>query len=175
MSNDLSLYNDIYMFLLSYVQIGVNKHHIWSFIVYGIFGLMVFRKVYGRSKLPVYSAVMTMLCLGVANSFYEIFWQTLTWGEPSNMLLSVIAFVGTALALLVYNRTEVRWKSTALWIFLMMIATFMYMNQRGDYVVMREWYNSFYMSRDPHDWVWMLNKTIGAFVIYPLIKGEKDE
>lgn len=175
MSNDLSLYNDIYMFLLSYVQIGVNKHHIWSFIVYGIFGLMVFRKVFGRTDLPVYSAVMTLFALGISNSFYEMFWQYLTWGEPSNMLLALIAFTGTALALIVYNRSEIRWNSKAIWIFGLMVATFMFMYQRGDYIGMRLWYNTHYLSPDPHDWVWMLNKTLGAFVVYPLIKGKNDE
>ena len=171
----MTLLNDLYIWCLSYIQIGINKHHIWSFIVYGIFALMVLNKVYRRTKQPVYSTVMTLMMMGVANSFYEMYWQYLTWASPTNMVLSVTSFTGITVALAVYNRTEVKWNSKALLIYAVMMATFTMMYIRGDYEAIRQWYLTKYTTIDPHDWLWMINKTAGAFVLYPLVKGEKDD
>jgi hypothetical protein len=51
------------------------------------------------------------------------------------------------------------------------VLSFLVLLYTGHYVLLREWLFTD-ITFDPHNWIWMINKALGVWYIYPSISGK---
>jgi hypothetical protein len=144
---------ELYHFLLSLTPfLGMNVH-VWSIVVYSAFCLMAFYKISKYYNLIV-SAILALLVGIIANDIYETIW--------------------TVFAQIPSKRAKfLKINKTVIILFSVELLTFFILYFTGHYIVLRPWYLSGGNAPDPHDWLWMINKGIGAWILYPLILNKK--
>jgi hypothetical protein len=168
--------NDIYYFLLSTIYVGNYKFHAWSFIVYGLFMFFVLLKLI-RYIHPIYSLMIAFTLSMIGNDVYETLWQYIMWetGINSYFIQYIVVDAGMIIMILAINREFKFFKFNKMFVILLLIEylSFGVLAYTGHYVAMRIWFTSNFTSPDPHNWIWMINKALSVWMLYPLVKTKE--
>jgi hypothetical protein len=166
------------MFLLGSISIGHVKFHTWSALVFGLFFIFTFLKVVGYVH-PIYAFMITFVITEFGNNIYETLWQYIVWenGINSYFLQYLIVDFGFIILLFALNYIFKIFKYSNYFFIVLFIEgiSFIVLSYTGHYIAMRLWYVSNFTSPDPHNWIWMINKALGVWFLYPIIKSKIKE
>ena len=168
--------NELYWFLLSNIHIGNIRFHAWSLLAYALFAFAVFYKL-SRYIHPIYSFTITFMIAMIGNDIYETIWQYIMWenGINSYFMQYIIVDVGMLIGIFVVNYKFKVFKYNDLFPVLVTIEllSFAVLSYTGHYIMLRQWMITGGLSPDPHNWIWMINKALSVWCIYPLIKSKE--
>ena len=169
--------NELYLFLLSNIYVGNVRFHAWSLLAYALFCFAVFYKI-SRYTHPIYSFTITFMIAMAGNDIYETLWQYIMWenGINSYFMQYLIVDVGMIIGLLVVNYKFKIFKYNNFFLILLSIEllSFAVLSVTGHYDALRLWFTSGGLTPDPHNWIWMINKALSVWCMYPLIKSKED-
>lgn len=167
--------DEIYKFLLS--MVGPNHFHVWSLIVYATFCLFVFIKLV-RYIHPIYAFMLAYVVGMLGNNLYESLWQYIMYETSINsyFIQYIIVDIGLIILLIVSNKIF-KFAHINKWFIILGIielSTFYFLGITGHYSALRIWIaNGYQGSVDPHNWLWMINKALGVWFLYPLILSKE--
>ena len=169
------MFDEFYHFLLSTIP-SFGNIHVWSLVVYITFCLIATYKVSKYYNIVISGTIVLLIGI-IANDFYETVW-TIFVQIPSRTLLIpqyiVILSILIILLLIVNRKIKVLKINTMFVLILSLeILSFFVLYFTGHYEILRPWYLSGGQTTDPHNWLWMINKGLGAFVLYPLILNKE--
>jgi hypothetical protein len=171
--------DDIFKFLIS--MVGPNHTHVWSLLVYAAFCLLVFVKLV-RYLHPIYAFMIAYVIGMVGNNVYESLWQYIMYetGINSYFMQYIVVDIGLVVLLLVANY---KFKCLRLnkWVIILGVielSTFYFLAVTGHYDALRIWIANGYqpseiIQTDPHNLLWMLNKALGVWFLYPLVLSKE--
>lgn len=166
---------DLYNFLLSTIP-TLGNIHVWSLVVYVAFCLVATYKISKYYNIVI-SAGLALLVGIIANDFYETVWTVFAQIPSRTVLIPQYIVVLSCLIIVLFfiNRKAKFLKINKVFIILyfLEILSFIVLYLTGHYEVLRPWYISGGQTPDPHNWLWMINKSLGAWVLYPLILSKK--
>lgn len=169
--------NEFYWFLLRNVHYGNIKFHIWSILVYALFFFVVFYKI-TRYTHPIYSFMITFIISMIGNDVYETLWQYIMWETGINSYFAQYLIVDVGMIILIFfiNKIFKVFKFSKLFLILLGVEllSFAALFYTGHYVLLRQWIMSGEITTDPHNWIWMINKALSVWAIYPLIKSKEE-
>jgi hypothetical protein len=162
---------DLYSFLLSTIP-SFGNIHVWSIIVYVAFCIVATYKI-SRYYNVLISAGLALLIGIIANDFYETVWTAFAQIPSRTVLIPQYIIVLSCLVILLFviNRKVkfLKINKNFILLFSLEIFSFFVLYFTGHYEVLRPWYISGGQTTDPHNWLWMINKFLGAWAFYPLI------
>jgi hypothetical protein len=169
------MFEEFYLFLLSTIP-SLGNIHVWSLVVYIAFCLVAFYKISKYYNIVI-SALLTLLVGIIANDFYETIWTAFAQIPSRTVLIpqDMIILSSLVVLLFVVNRKTVflRINKTFVILISLEILSFFVLYFTGHYEVLRPWFLSGGQTPDPHNWLWMINKGLGAFALYPLILSKE--
>ena len=168
--------NELYWFLLSNVHYGNIRFHVWSLLAYALFAFAVFYKL-SKYIHPIYSFMIAFVISMIGNDVYETIWQYIMWENGVNSYFAqyLIVDVGMIVLILVINKIFKVFKYNKWFLILLIVElyTFPILYYTGHYVILRQWMITGGLSPDPHNWIWMINKALSVWCLYPLIKSKE--
>jgi hypothetical protein len=166
---------DLYSFLLSTIP-SFGNVHVWSIIVYVAFCMVATYKISKYYNIFI-SAGLALLIGIIANDFYEIVWTAFVQIPSRTILIPQYIVVLSCLVIVLFfiNRKTKFLKINKVFIILYFLEIFSFcvLYLTGHYELLRPWYLSGGATTNPHNWLWMINKGLGAWVLYPLILNKK--
>jgi len=114
----------------------------------------------------------------IGNDIYETIWQYIMWenGINSYFMQYIIVDIGMLIGIFVVNYKFKVFKYNDLFPVLLTIEllSFAVLSYTGHYVLLRQWMITGGLSPDPHNWIWMINKALSVWCMYPLIRSKED-
>jgi hypothetical protein len=166
---------EIYKFLLS--MIGPNHFHVWSLIVYATFCLFVFIKLV-KYIHPIYAFMLSYVIGMLGNNLYESLWQYIMYenGINSYFMQYIVVDIGIIILLIACNYVF-KFIHINKWVIILCVlelTTFYLLAVTGHYDALRVWIQNGYQGPvDPHNWLWMINKALGVWFLYPLVLSKE--
>lgn len=166
----------IYNLLLLEVHIGGYQLHVWSFVTYAVFCGVAFYKI-SRYVNIIYALMLAYLLGSFGNDLYESIWQYMTYETSINsyFMQYIVVVIGLFLALVVCNYMFkfIHLTKLSIVLYLIELSTFYIFTFTGYYPMVRAWLASGMITANPHDWLWMINKGLGVWFLYPMILNKK--
>jgi hypothetical protein len=158
-------------------MVGPNHTHVWSLIVYAVFCAVVFFKLV-KYLHPIYAFMIAYVIGSVGNDLYESLWQYIMYETSINsyFMQYIIVDIGLIILLIVFNYFF-KFLYINKWVIILgfiELSTFYFLGITGHYTALRIWIaNGYHGPVDPHNLLWMLNKALGVWWLYPLVLNKK--
>ena len=166
----------IYNLLLLEISIGGYNLHVWSLVTYVSFCGVAFYKI-SRYTNIIYAIMLAYVLGAFGNDLYESIWQYTTYETNINsyFMQYIIVVIGLFIFVIASNYIF-KYLHLSKWSILLYgieIITFYAFTFTGYYPLVRAWIASGMTTQNPHDWLWMINKALGVWFLYPLINNKK--
>lgn len=144
--------------------------HVWSLVVYSTFVVFTFLKI--RTHIGMIRSVFLSFFIGlICNNIYET-----TWFFMMTNKINLYYFIVTIILILIFytfsrkiNIFELR--NITLFLLGVEIMSFIVLSYTNHYVFLRVWLFD-RTAYNPHNWIWMINKLLGVWYIYPSITAK---
>ena len=162
---------DLYNFLLLNIEIFYIPMHVWSLVTYVLFMFFTFLKLIKHSN-PFFSAGISFLIALICNNLYETIWWLMMDGFFRNTKYLPITCVYITILFIANWKLKIfEFKKISILLLSIEILSFIVLLYTGHYVALRVWMPD-RTAFDPHNWIWMINKALGVWYIYPSIIGK---
>ena len=158
---------DLYIFLLLNINIYGFQMHVWSLVVYSSFVALTFLKI--RTHTGIIRAIVLSFFVGlICNDTYES-----TWFFMMTNKINLYYFIVTVILIIIFyvlsrKLDMFELKRITLVLLFIEILSFFVLSYTDHYVFLRVWMFD-RTAFDPHNWIWMINKALGVWYIYPSI------
>ena len=162
---------DLYNLLLLNIELFYFPMHVWSLVVYVFFMLFTFLKLIKHIN-PFFSAGISFLIALICNNLYETIWWFMMDGYFRNTKYLPITSVFIIILVLANWKLKIfNFKKISIILLSIEILSFVVLSYTGHYIALRLWMPD-RTAFDPHNWIWMINKALGVWYIYPSILGK---
>ena len=147
--------------------------HVWSLVVYVFFMLFTFLKLIKHIN-PFYSAGISFLIALVCSNVYEGIWDYMMYTYITDESFRFVPITLIYIIILIIINRKIRifnFKKISIILLSIEILSFIVLSYTGHYVALRLWMPD-RTAFDPHNWIWMINKALGVWYIYPSILGK---